>query len=69
MRLAWLMFRQAGLFPAATFILTNWYCRHELQGRMAVFYSAASMAGAFSGLLAFAIVKMDGVGGLAGWRW
>jgi sugar phosphate permease len=27
------------------------------------------MAGAFSGLLAYAIVKMDGVGGLAGWRW
>jgi hypothetical protein len=27
------------------------------------------MAGAFSGLLAYAIVKMDGVGGLEGWRW
>jgi hypothetical protein len=27
------------------------------------------MAGAFSGLLAYAIVKMDGVGGYAGWRW
>lgn len=36
---------------------------------MAVFFSAASMAGAFSGLLAFAIQKMDGIAGLAGWRW
>ena len=27
------------------------------------------MAGAFSGLLAFAIQNMDGVSGLAGWRW
>ncbi|EAU29582.1 predicted protein [Aspergillus terreus NIH2624] len=27
------------------------------------------MAGAFSGLLAFLISKMDGVGGLEGWRW
>lgn len=36
---------------------------------MAVFYSAASLAGAFSGLLAFAIQKMNGVAGLAGWRW
>lgn len=34
-----------------------------------MFFSAASVAGAFSGLLAFAISKMDGVGGLAGWRW
>jgi hypothetical protein len=46
-----------------------WYCRHEIQLRQALFFSAASVAGAFSGLLAFAISKMDGVGGLAGWRW
>jgi hypothetical protein len=36
---------------------------------MAVFYVGASLSGAFSGLLAFAIEKMDGIGGLAGWRW
>lgn len=34
-----------------------------------MFFSAASIAGAFSGLLAFAISKMDGVGNLEGWRW
>ncbi|CAM9012450.1 unnamed protein product [Wickerhamomyces anomalus] len=38
-------------------------------GKQALFYSAASIAGAFSGLLAFAIAKMDGVGGYRGWRW
>jgi MFS family permease len=46
-----------------------WYCRHEIQLRQALFFSAASIAGAFSGLLAFAIAKMDGIGGLEGWRW
>lgn len=46
-----------------------WYCRDEIQLRQALFFSAASIAGAFSGLLAFAIGKMDGVGGLEGWRW
>lgn len=46
-----------------------WYCRHEIQFRQAMFFSAASVAGAFSGLLAFAISKMDGIGGLEGWRW
>lgn len=46
-----------------------WYCRHEIQLRQAMFFSAASIAGAFSGLLAFGIAKMDGVGGLEGWRW
>lgn len=37
--------------------------------RQGLFFSAASVAGAFSGLLAYAIVKMNGVGNLAGWRW
>jgi MFS family permease len=34
-----------------------------------VFYASASLSGAFGGLLASVIIKMDGVGGLAGWRW
>ncbi|KAK7413573.1 hypothetical protein QQX98_007582 [Neonectria punicea] len=60
---------EAGLFPGVAYYLTMWYCRHEIQFRQALFFSAASIAGAFSGLLAFAIAKMNGVGGLEGWRW
>ncbi|KAI2784535.1 MFS general substrate transporter [Daldinia loculata] len=60
---------EAGLYPGCAYYLTMWYCRHEIQLRQAMFFSAASMAGAFSGLLAFAIAKMDGVGNLEGWRW
>ncbi|KAL2841991.1 major facilitator superfamily domain-containing protein [Aspergillus pseudodeflectus] len=64
---------EAGLFPGVAFYITTWYCRHEAQFRQALFFSAASVAGAFSGLLAFAIAaklqKMDGVAGLDGWRW
>ncbi|KAH6704245.1 major facilitator superfamily domain-containing protein [Leptodontidium sp. MPI-SDFR-AT-0119] len=60
---------EAGFFPAATFLLTIWYQRYEVQRRMAVFYAAASLSGAFSGLLAYAIEKMDGLSGLAGWKW
>lgn len=60
---------EAGFFPAATFLLTIWYKRFELQRRMAVFYVAASLAGAFSGLLAYGIQKLDGRAGLAGWQW
>lgn len=60
---------EAGFFPAAAFLTTTWYCRFELQTRMALFYTAASLAGAFSGVLAFGIQHMHGVGGLAGWRW
>ncbi|KAF1349207.1 MFS general substrate transporter [Lizonia empirigonia] len=60
---------ESGFFPAATFLLTLWYRRFELQRRMAVFYVAASLAGAFSGLLAYGIEKLDGRSGLAGWQW
>jgi hypothetical protein len=35
-----------------------WYRRHECGFRMALFFSAATAAGAFGGLLAFAINKM-----------
>ncbi|KAF2646302.1 MFS general substrate transporter [Massarina eburnea CBS 473.64] len=60
---------EAGLFPGVAYYITMWYCRHEAQFRQALFFSAASTAGAFSGLLAFGISKMNGVGGLEGWRW
>jgi MFS family permease len=60
---------ESGFFPAATYLLTLWYKRYEYQQRFAIFYSMASMAGAFSGLLAFAIEKMDGVAGRTGWQW
>jgi hypothetical protein len=38
-----------------------WYCRYEVQVRQAYFFSAASVAGAFSGLLAYGISYMEGV--------
>jgi MFS family permease len=57
---------ESGFFPAATYLLTIWYLRYEVQRRMAVFYAAASLSGAFSGLLAYGIQHMDGVSGLAG---
>lgn len=60
---------EAGLYPGVAYYLTMWYCTHEIQWRQGLFFSAASMAGAFSGLLAYAIAKMDGVAGYAGWRW
>jgi hypothetical protein len=40
-----------------------------LQFRIGIFFGAASLAGAFSGLLAFAISFMNGVAGFEGWSW
>ncbi|KAF2665967.1 MFS general substrate transporter [Microthyrium microscopicum] len=60
---------EGGLFPGITFYLTLWYCRHETGLRMSLFFSAATLAGAFGGLLARAIMLIDGKGGLASWQW
>ncbi|KAF5337785.1 hypothetical protein D9758_016293 [Tetrapyrgos nigripes] len=60
---------EAGLFPGVIYYLTLWYPRHSLQARIALFHGAASLAGAFSGLLAFGISFMDGTQGLLGWSW
>ncbi|EFW23125.1 hypothetical protein D8B26_006646 [Coccidioides posadasii str. Silveira] len=60
---------EAGLYPGCAYYITMWYCAKEGQFRQALFFSAASIAGAFSGLLAFGIAKMHGVGGYEGWRW
>jgi MFS family permease len=41
----------------------------ELGSRVGAFFCASALSGAFSGLLAAGISKMDGIGGYAGWRW
>jgi hypothetical protein len=48
------------LFPGVTFYLSLWYPRSKQAKRVALFFSAATIAGAFGGLLAFGIEKMDG---------
>lgn len=60
---------EAPLYPGISYILSMYYKKNEVLVRQAVFFSAASMAGAFSGLLAAAISHMDGVGNYEGWRW
>ncbi|KAF8337154.1 MFS general substrate transporter, partial [Amanita rubescens] len=60
---------EAGLFPGMAYYLTFWYPRDKLQLRISLFYGSASLAGAFSGLLAYGIGFMSGLGGLLGWSW
>jgi len=60
---------EAGLFPGVNFYLTMWYRRNEQAFRIALFFSAATVAGAFGGLLAAALAKLNGKGGMHGWQW
>lgn len=54
---------EGGLFPGVNFYITQWYVRSECGFRMALFFSAATLAGAFGGILARGIAEMSGVGG------
>ncbi|KAF2033251.1 MFS general substrate transporter [Setomelanomma holmii] len=60
---------EAGLFPGCVYLISMYYKRYELQWRLTLFFTASIIAGAFGGLLAFAIAKMDGIAGYRGWRW
>ncbi|KAM5380854.1 hypothetical protein ACJZ2D_003378 [Fusarium nematophilum] len=60
---------EAGFSAAPYLIISKWYNKNEAQTRLALIYKCDALAGAFSGLLAFAIAKMDGVGSYESWRW
>ncbi|OCL05540.1 retrograde regulation protein 2 [Glonium stellatum] len=62
-------FFEGCLFPSMTLFLCNWYKREELATRIAFLFIASALSGAFGGLLAWAILYMDGVAGMPGWRW
>ncbi|KAJ5256603.1 hypothetical protein N7478_012707 [Penicillium angulare] len=60
---------ESGLFPGVVYYISMWYKRNEQHYRVSLFFSAASLAGAFGGILAWGIGHMAGVGGYSGWRW
>ncbi|KAF2730160.1 MFS nicotinic acid transporter-like protein Tna1 [Polyplosphaeria fusca] len=60
---------ESGLFPGVVYYLSMWYKRSERQYRISLFFSCASLAGAFGGILAWGIAHMRHVGGYNGWRW
>ncbi|MCJ1470241.1 hypothetical protein MMC07_008886 [Pseudocyphellaria aurata] len=60
---------EAGFFPGCLYLISMYYRRYELQQRITLFFSTTIIAGAFSGLLAYGIANMSGVGGYKSWRW
>ncbi|KAL8674320.1 MAG: hypothetical protein Q9168_001249 [Polycauliona sp. 1 TL-2023] len=60
---------ESGMFPGSFYLIGMWYKRSEAQKRYSFFFGSTSLAGAFGGLLASAIGKMDRMQGYRGWRW
>ncbi|CAD6583576.1 MAG: hypothetical protein CYPHOPRED_002402 [Cyphobasidiales sp. Tagirdzhanova-0007] len=60
---------EAGFIPGMTFYLTRFYRNGELALRFAIFWSANSIAGIVSGIVALGLLSLNGHGGLASWQW
>ena len=60
---------EGGLLPGVMLVMSRFYKRDQMQLRLALFFTAASLTGAFSGLLATPILTMDGLAGHKGWQW
>ena len=59
---------EGGLFPGLNLYLTMVYRREEQAKRVSYLFVCTAIAGAFGGLLAYGLLHMDGVAGVAGWR-
>jgi MFS family permease len=59
---------EAGMLPGIAYYLSRWYRRSELAFRLSLYIVMAPLAGAFGGLLASAILKLDSFGTLRQWR-
>jgi len=59
---------EAGMLPGIAYYMSRWYRRSELAFRLSLYIVMAPLAGAFGGLLASAILKLDNFGSLHRWR-
>ncbi|KAL4901206.1 hypothetical protein BDW74DRAFT_182061 [Aspergillus multicolor] len=60
---------ESGMFPCLCLYLSTFYQPKEQALRVSYLLVSAALSGAFGGLFAYAILKMDGISGIAGWRW
>ncbi|KAJ3107318.1 hypothetical protein HDU97_004457, partial [Phlyctochytrium planicorne] len=58
---------EAGFFPGILFYLSFWYRKKELATRIGIFFAASTIAGAFSGVLAYFLGQVS-MGYISGWR-
>ncbi|KAK7206388.1 pantothenate transporter liz1, partial [Myxozyma melibiosi] len=63
-------FLEAAFYPGVLFYLSCWYTRQEIAARTAIFVGGSWISGAFSGFIAYGVMKnLEGAHGIAAWRW
>src|SRR2546425_11368326 len=61
--------RRSGIFPGSCFYLSSWFPKEYRTRILAWFLVAIPASSVFGGPLSGIFLGMDGVGGLAGWKW
>ena len=59
---------QGGFIPDVILYLSYFYTKNELPLRLACFWASANLCSIVASFLAYGILHMRGVLGLAGWR-
>ncbi|KAK3670597.1 hypothetical protein LTR78_009565 [Recurvomyces mirabilis] len=59
----------SGIYPGLSYLISTWYLRSEQQTRFAYLQSGQVIILATGGIVNFALNKLDGRAGLAGWRY
>jgi MFS family permease len=59
----------SGIFPGLAYLISTWYPRREQQLRFAFMQSGEVIVLATGSLVNYGLNRMDGRGGLEGWRW
>ncbi|OAF59851.1 hypothetical protein VC83_03738 [Pseudogymnoascus destructans] len=60
---------EGGFIPELILFLSYFYTSKELPIRLSFFWTALSVTGIISSLLAFGIFHLEGAHGVAGWKW
>jgi sugar phosphate permease len=60
---------EAGFFPGIILYLTFWFPKQQKARAMARFLSATAVAGVIGAPLSNLLLRLDGVAGIAGWKW
>lgn len=60
---------EGGFIPDCVLYLSYYYKGDELPGRLSMFWVSYYITYIVSAFLAYGILHMDGINGLAGWRW
>lgn len=59
----------SGIYPGLTYLISAWYPRREQQTRFAFLQSGQVVVLATGGIVNFGLNRLDGRGGIAGWRY